>query len=81
MNPELDKTTEQDKKEEELRNYYITAKPLGSQCIADYLIDRYHLKTIGERTRDIYLYKDGIYILGTNILRGEIQRMISICNI
>src|SRR3989344_5087590 len=76
MNPKLEKTTEQDKKEEELRNYYITDKPLGSQCIADYLIDKFHLKTTGERTRDIYLYKNGIYILGANILRGEIQRIL-----
>lgn len=78
MKPELDKTTEQGKEEEKLRNYYITDKPLGSQCIADYLIDKYHLKTIGERTRDIYLYKDGVYILGTNILRGEIQRILGL---
>src|SRR3989344_1837184 len=74
MNPELDKTTEQE--EEELRNYYITDKQSGSQCIADYLIDRYHLKTIGERMRDIYFYKDGIYVLGVNTVKAEIQRIL-----
>jgi putative DNA primase/helicase len=77
MNIKLDNKTEQEKEEEKLVGLYIEDASMGAQAIAGYLIDRYHLKTIGERTRDIYRYKDGIYIFGTNEMRAEIQRMLT----
>ena len=48
----------------------------ASYEIAKYLIGKYHVKTIGERIRDIYIYKDGIYILGLNNLKAEIQEIL-----
>ncbi len=47
-----------------------------SYRIAKHLVDKYHVKTIGDRIRDIYVYKDGIYILGLNILKAEIQTIL-----
>ncbi len=44
--------------------------------IAKYLINKYHVKTIGERIRDIYIYKNGIYVLGLNDLKAEIQNIL-----
>lgn len=44
--------------------------------IAKYLIKKYHVKTIGERIRDIYIYKDGIYVLGLNNIKAEIQEIL-----
>lgn len=76
MSIENNEKTEQEKEEEELKNYFIMDKSLGVQFVAGHLIDKYHIKTVGERTRDIYLYKNGIYVLGTNILRGEIERIL-----
>ncbi len=76
MSPQTQNIIEQDQEEEGLRSLYLTDKSLGSQSIADYLIDRYQLKTIGEKSRDIYLYKNGIYVPGGNSIRSEIQRIL-----
>ncbi|MEI6093654.1 MAG: hypothetical protein WCQ47_08285, partial [bacterium] len=47
-----------------------------SYKIAQYLVDKHHAKTIGEKVRNIYIYKDGIYILGINFLKEEIQEIL-----
>ena len=45
--------------------------------IANFLVDKYHIKTIGEkRNREIYIYQNGIYTSGVNTLKGEIQQML-----
>lgn len=76
MSPQTQNTIEQDQEEERLRSLYLTDKSIGAQGIADYLIDRYQLKTIGEKSRDIYLYRNGIYVPGVNSIRSEIQRVL-----
>lgn len=76
MNPHSNNTTEQNESEKKLMQLWMTDKSLGAQSAADYLVDRYSVKTIGQKTRDVYLYKDGIYVLGINTLRGEIQRIL-----
>lgn len=47
-----------------------------SYKIAQYLVKKYHVKTVGEKIRDIYIYKDGLYVLGLNHLRAEIQEIL-----
>lgn len=76
MSLQTQNTIEQDQEEEGLRSLYLTDKSIGSQGIADYLIDRYQLKTIGEKSREIYLYENGIYVPGVNSIRSEIQRIL-----
>ena len=44
--------------------------------IAKYLIKKFQVKTIGERIREIFIYKDGIYVLGLNNLKSEIQEIL-----
>lgn len=47
-----------------------------SYMIAQYLVGKYHVKTIGERVRDIHIYDNGIYVLGLNLLKAEIQDIL-----
>lgn len=44
--------------------------------IAKYLVEKHHVKTIGEKIRELYLYKNGVYILGLNYLKAEIQEIL-----
>ncbi len=45
--------------------------------IATYLIKKYSVKTLGgERVREIYIYKDGVYTEGVNMLRQDIRNFL-----
>lgn len=49
----------------------------GRQEIAEFLLKKFSIKTIGnERVRDLYLYRDGVYVEGVNILRAEIEEIL-----
>lgn len=56
-------------------NFEVDSKEVSFE-IAKYLVDMYHAKTIGERIRNIYIYESGIYILGVNTLKAEIQSIL-----
>lgn len=52
-------------------------KNKASFDIAKFLVDKYRVKTIGQKKdREIYIYENGLYVLGVNVLRGEIQQML-----
>lgn len=61
---------------DKLKSIFADNSARGSLMISRYLVDKYHTKTIGERVRDIYIYKDGVYILGVNTLKEEIQKIL-----
>jgi len=45
--------------------------------IATYLIEKHNIKTIGGvKVREIFIYKDGIYIEGVNMLHQEIRELL-----
>ncbi len=45
--------------------------------ISNYLLQNYSIKTIGGRKeRELYLFEDGVYILGENKIKAEIQTLI-----
>ena len=50
-------------------------RPKISYQITQWLVDKYHIKTIGKKRegREVYVYKNGIYVTGENILRNKIQ--------
>jgi putative DNA primase/helicase len=73
---EIREKTEKEQEEDNIKSAYIADKQFGSQSLAYYLVDEYHIQTIGERIRDLYIYKDGIYVIGTNAIRAEIQRIL-----
>lgn len=60
-----------------IKSFYKTntskSKTVGGYLLAKHLVEKHHVKTIGEKIREIYVYKNGVYCLGENILRGEIQ--------
>ncbi len=59
-----------------IRVYMSSESKRASYEIAQYLMKKYHIKTIGEKTRDLYVYKDGVYVIGSNFIRGEIQEIL-----
>ena len=45
--------------------------------IATHFINKYHVKTIGgEKVRELFIYQDGIYIDGVNVLRFELRDIL-----
>lgn len=45
--------------------------------IEKFLIEKHYIKTISSRkTRELFLYQDGVYIFGDDILKREIQEML-----
>lgn len=48
----------------------------GCHAIANYLIDYFHIKTIGEREREVFIYEDGVYVPGINPIRKWIQGLL-----
>src|SRR3989338_7399820 len=61
----------------EWKDSFQKDKKIASYEIAKYLTEKYHVKTIsGKRDREIYIYEDGVYRPGVNILRAEAQTML-----
>src|SRR3989338_880367 len=59
------------------KTIYEVDKKDGIFKIAKYITEKYSLKTIGERReREMYIYENGRYRLGANMLRAEIQSML-----
>lgn len=48
----------------------------GIYDLAKQLSKKFHVKTIGNEKREIYIYKDGIYILGQKYIMAEIQDVL-----
>ena len=51
-------------------------KKVAAYKIAQFLVQHHHIKTTDEKKRELYIYKDGIYIQGENIIGAEIQRIL-----
>lgn len=54
---------------EHLKKSFEIDKARGSYKIAEYLVGRYKIKTIGNREREVYIYQDGMYVLGLGFIR------------
>lgn len=66
---------------ENLKELYTKDKKAGGHEIAKFLISQHHIKTTDERVPEAYIYKNGIYVLGGNILGAEIQKILGdVCN-
>ncbi len=59
-----------------LKQIYKDKDILAGYKIAQTLVKKYAVKTIFEKSSEVYVYKDGIYILGESFLRGEIQKIL-----
>jgi putative DNA primase/helicase len=68
---------DQDEEENALRASFIKNKAEGTYRIAQYIVSKYDVITIGEKEREIYVYQSGMYILAENeIIFPEIQRIL-----
>ncbi|MCF7843632.1 DUF5906 domain-containing protein [Candidatus Gracilibacteria bacterium] len=65
---------------EYIRSFYETntvkSRNVGGYILAEFLVKKYNVKTIGEKIREIYVYENGVYRPGENILREEIQSIL-----
>src|SRR3989344_845148 len=50
-------------------------KSSGCFEIALYLVKRFNIKTIGDREREIFIYKDGLYMKGTNHIKKWLHEL------
>lgn len=64
-------------REEDLLMSYEIDKAKGRHRIAEYIVKHYHVKTISEREREIFIYEDGIYKSGINVVRKFLQDFLS----
>jgi putative DNA primase/helicase len=52
-------------------------KQKASYDIATFLMRKHNVKSIGgEKVREVYVYKDGVYVDGANILRYELRELL-----
>lgn len=67
----------------ELKAVFDADKKTGTHQMAEYLKGIYSVKTIhGTKMREIFIYKDGVYIAGEETLKKEIREiLIESCNI
>ena len=64
-------------KEQEVLKVYVHNKAKGLHAIANYIISKYNIITIGEHEREMYVYIDGYYRRAENlIIYPEIQRIM-----
>lgn len=55
---------------------FKTDKSGARYMIAKELLKKWPTITLGEHTRNIYIYEDGVFILGEHILEAEIQTLL-----
>jgi P4 family phage/plasmid primase-like protien len=64
--------------EADLRKEFVKNKAKGTYNLAKYLTDKYNIITVGEKEREMYVYRDGMYFRAENeIIFPEIQRILS----
>lgn len=64
--------------ETQIKKLYIKNKKKGTYVLANYITSKYKIITIGEKDREMYIYKDGMYHPGAEnlIIFPEIQRIL-----
>lgn len=70
--------TKQKEEEEEIKKLYLKLKKKGTYALAQYIVKKYNIITIGEREREMFIYKDGMYYPGADnlVIYPEIQRIL-----
>lgn len=64
-------------KEIEIVTTFLKNNKEGTYRLAEYIVAKYNIVTIGEKEREIYVYEDGIYHRAeNNIIFPEIQRIL-----
>lgn len=62
-----------------LRRKFIINKPEGTFRIAEYIVKKFDIITVGEKEYELFVYRDGKYFQATNeIIYPEIQRILGV---
>lgn len=62
---------------ESLKKIFTENKNKGLYKIAKYINKKHSVHTVeGKKSRDVFVYKDGLYVQGENILRQEVQEIL-----
>lgn len=63
--------------EKEIVKIFLKEKKKGTYLLAHYLTRKYDIITVGEKEREVFVYRDGYYVRAENILiYPEIQRVL-----
>lgn len=67
----------EDEEEKEIRQIFLKNKTQGTYDIAKYMVKKYDIITIGEKEREMFVYREGIYFQAENeVIYPEIQRIL-----
>ena len=68
---------EDNEEEDAIRQEFKKSKTEGTYDLAQYIIKKYDIITIGEREFEMYVYRDGVYFQAVNeIIYPEMQRIL-----
>lgn len=74
---ERENVEEHNELEKEIRTKFIKDKTKATHMLAKYLTNKYDIITVGEKEREMFVYRDGIYFRAENeIIFPEIQRIL-----
>jgi len=60
-----------------IKKEFMANKSKGTYSLAKYLMKKYRIVTVGEKEREMYVYRDGIYFQAENeVIYPEIQRIL-----
>lgn len=67
-----------DSEETQIRKLFVTQKKKGTYALANYIVKKYDIITIGEKDREMFIYQDGYYHPGADnlVIYPEIQRIL-----
>lgn len=72
-----DKEIKHDEREKEIQDVFKKNKKKGTFLMAKYITEKYTIITVGEKEREVFIYKDGIYFQAENeIIFPEVQRIL-----
>lgn len=68
----------EEEQEEEIRQLFKKNKTEATYLLAQYIVRKYNIITIGEKEREMFIYRDGMYYPGAEnlIIYPEIQRIL-----
>lgn len=67
----------EDPAEKEIRQVFRGNKKKGTYMLAQYIVKKFDIITVGEKEREMFVYRDGIYFQAENeIIYPEIQRIL-----
>lgn len=77
--PMLDEEEPECEEEKEIVKQFLKNKVKGTYYLAKYLTNKFNIITVGEKEREMYVYRDGYYKRAENeLIYPEIQRVLNI---